>query len=1112
MNSWRAILPILALLPVAGLAAPEAAPAAATAPAATTIASVASMQVDPSEDLAALYPEAGSIGLAIAIVPDPHVPRYRRLFDLEVQAITLGMLDDGYVLDRYAFPWNEDAKGNSDDGAFGLMIFRCDAWRDKQCTDSDRTGAGADDADQSPKATRMRAIYFVTDTATWGVSKSPLLCAAREINAQLTGVRSDRGACPKIASPKLMPARNTVLLNFPGKCRSTGGHPPLVMLGPTFSGAMDSVGQQLKALREFGFSNVCLVSGFTTVTSNDRATGRYPEISYARLSLDDGAKIFGLARLAKEFGYFDPDAKKPPPDAPPPDKPIAFLTEASTFGYGICNPSSTSLNGAALDWVKAFCANARTLYFPAAIADIRYGLDQQHEREQTKVQAAVKAALPSEHLTLDVGAENGSEFPENRQSKLTSASQQLALDHVLARLEQFNPRMVVVVATDVRDRLFLFDQLRQRLPKAMLVDLETDILLAHPDFLHASRGSVTVASTSLFVGGRRLFGCEPRRNNGQPQSRNSAGIASWAIDGQGMLAKAVSRLDELPSDDQLCIDDPDNVAQRMPVLHVVTLKGLRQVSRAYPLPEGPKHDTLKENARKRQIALLLAKTMAFLCCIVIVVPWLWIRPMQRGEGRARLLTPDNITKAAALASLISWSSAMFAAYLQGDPESGNALAYWSAALLALALGGLYVCVKRVHDSGPGAPELPRKYRHAIAWTGFAACLLAAILLGVRHFPATETGEEVVGQTALIARAALDQDMLTRLALDIGQGLAFYVVTALGVVVLLFAMISLATGACVMTRNNGLLEISPGCGDSDTGARTPRCPTSAIVGMVLLIAFIGVPSLVPLLGGPRASIFGPTASTIAALVLVITTLATSVLTVVAIHASRRVRCIAAYIGGCLTPKEADRPRESDKKTVEEYPGFWPANQWRPTLFAATPVVARVSSNIINTLNEPYRTHDLTTKTWKTLIAEFLGKCVGEQANNDGVHRRAVYALLATEISLYRWFVGGAVCCALASVCAAYLFPIEADALLMWNLGVLVVHALLAGYVATAFERDGVLSNILCNRPKKAEFSASLFVYAALPFLALGTAIAVSQVPGVVDWGGGILALLTAIGLT
>jgi hypothetical protein len=325
-----------------------------------------------------------------------------------------------------------------------------------------------------------------------------------------------------------------------------------------------------------------------------------------------------------------------------------------------------------------------------------------------------------------------------------------------------------------------------------------------------------------------------------------------------------------------------------------------------------------------------------------------------------------------------------------------------------------------------------------------------------------------------------------------------------VLVLLFAMISLATGACVMTRNNGLLGMGAACGECDAGARAPRCPTATIFGMVLLIAFTGLPSLIPPLGGPRVSIFGPTASIVATLVLVIATVAAGVLTVVAVHASRRVRSIAAHIGGCLTPKEAD------KKEGEEYPGFWPRNQWRPNLFAATPVVARVSSEIIDTLNRGYGTDDLTIKTWRTLIAEFLGKCEGDQEYNDGVHRRAVYALLATEISLYRWFVGGAVLCALASVCAAYLFPIEADALLMCNLAVLVVHALLAGYVATSFERDGVLSNILCNRPKEGKFSASLFTYAALPFFALGLAIAVSQVPGVVDWGGGILALLGAIG--
>jgi len=1105
------------------------APPAALPPAGDAVITVTGMQVNPSADLAALYPQAASIGLAIAIVPDPHVPRYRRLFDLEIQAITLGMLDDGYVLDRYAFPWNESAKGDRDDGNFGLMIFRCDAWRNKECTNGGAGGGGADDQDGEAQAARIRAIYFITDTATWGVTTSPLLCAVREIGAQLTGARPESRNCPQ--APRLGPSasRRTMLLQFPGKCSTADGGRSLVMLGPTFSGAMDSVGQHVRDLLGPDVTRVCLVSGFTTVSSNDLVTQRYPDLTYARLALDDSVKLLGLARLAASFGYFKPPGSGNPAPQPlrpgeQPDKPIAFLTEASTFGYGVCNPAQLTLDENAYNWVSAFCTGARTLYFPAAIADIRYGLDQQHEHDRNQVEAAVKAALPSEHLALDVGAENGSEFPETRQSKLTAASQQLALDHVLTRLEQSDPRMVIVVATDVRDRLFLFDQLRQRLPKAMLIDLETDILLAHPDFLHASRGALTVASTNLFVGGRRLFGCESRDSDKEATEEKEAkereaqqkpsltgkrqwGVASWAIDGQGMLANAVSILDEVgvPAGDKRrpCIDDPDYEGQRMPVLHVVTLTGLRPVSRAFEPGWSTPAKNMRTMQQQRQIAVLLAQVMAFACCLVIVLPWLWIRRLQWGRKHASYLTPEIITKSATGASLASWSAAMYAIYyLRGDPESGNSLAYWSAAILALALGGLYWCVKRVQDSAPGAPELPRKYRRAIAATGVAACVLAAVLLFVRHFPGTEILDE---QTGLARRAALDQDMLTRLALDIGQGLAFHVVTALGVVVLLFSMISLATGACVMTRNNGLLEMTPACGECGAGPRTPRCPTSAIFAMVMLIAFTAVPSLIPPFGSARVSIFGPVASTIAAVVLIITTLGASILTVVAIHASRRVRTIAAHIGSCLTPKG------SENKKDEEYPGFWPANEWRPTLFAATPVAARVSPEIIEALNEGNLTNDLTVKTWKTLIAEFLGKCEGEQINNDGVHRRAVYALLGSEISLYRWFVGGAVLCALASVCAAYLFPIEADALLMWNLAVLVVHALLAGYVATAFERDGVLSNILCNRPKKMEFSASLFTYAALPFFALGFAIAVSQVPGVVDWGGGILALLTAVGL-
>jgi hypothetical protein len=503
-----------------------------------------------------------------------------------------------------------------------------------------------------------------------------------------------------------------------------------------------------------------------------------------------------------------------------------------------------------------------------------------------------------------------------------------------------------------------------------------------------------------------------------------------------MLANAVSRLDDsnLSITEPPCVSDPQNAARRRPVLHVVTLKGLRQVGRAFDTNFG------SEARAQRQRNLYIAQWLSFFCCLVIVLPWLWIRKLQT-TLKTRLLTPRNLTLVVASASLVMWAFAMRATYGADDPESGNALLYWSGAILLLAVCGLHICLKRLHECCAQANELPSRYRLMIVAGGVLACAMAALPALMRYLERNGTP------------AVLDQDLVMRLALDIGQGLAYHVVTAVGVFIVLFLMVALATGACIMTRNNGLLAMQP-CNDNHGGLRTPRFPRACIGAMALIILLMALPSLTTRLGGARLSIFGPLASQIATFVLVITTLGASILTVVAIHSSRRIRAMAAHITRCLAPRPGRAPQDPEG----ENPGFWPPNDWQPNLFAATPVVVRFSPEDVAPINQG--------TTWRSLVSEFLGKCEGESQHNDGRHRRAVYALLASEISLYRWFVGGAVLCAIASVCAAYLFPLEADPLIMWNLGVLVAHALLAGYVATAFERDGVLSNILCNKPKKA----------------------------------------------
>jgi hypothetical protein len=161
-------------------------------------------QIDPTCDVKVYYPSAADIGVALAVVPDQLVPRYKRIYDLSIQAIELGMLKDGYVLDRYYFPWSRKADALSVTGApdraadptqtadhpkaeqppnsshqsasqtydprkdtFGIMTFRCDGWRGDQCGyPGTPVSAG----------TTVRAVYVVTDIETRGVARRSFSC------------------------------------------------------------------------------------------------------------------------------------------------------------------------------------------------------------------------------------------------------------------------------------------------------------------------------------------------------------------------------------------------------------------------------------------------------------------------------------------------------------------------------------------------------------------------------------------------------------------------------------------------------------------------------------------------------------------------------------------------------------------------------------------------------------------------------------------------------------------------------------------------------------------------------------------------------------------------
>jgi hypothetical protein len=179
---------------------------------------------------------------------------------------------------------------------------------------------------------------------------------------------------------------------------------------------------------------------------------------------------------------------------------VAILAEASVFGQGVCGAYKSARGAVAT--IPGICKSALQVSFPSNISDIRYRRSERRARDGKAI--AERLPLPQQWddaLALSDGVENGSEFPDSQLSPLTHASVELQLELALQRVQAANPRVVLIAATDVRDRLYLIERMRQMAPRAQMIDMEADVLLAHPRHSHATRGTLMLASAPLRVQG-----------------------------------------------------------------------------------------------------------------------------------------------------------------------------------------------------------------------------------------------------------------------------------------------------------------------------------------------------------------------------------------------------------------------------------------------------------------------------------------------------------------------------------------------------------------------------------------------------------------------------------
>jgi hypothetical protein len=424
----------------------------------------------------------------VAIVHDPSESSSGYRFDTITNAIQRALEQEHYVLDRYWFPWQPRkaaaAPGNDARQAGAEATPSSGTGRtagtpraplpgqrapdDSACRQGEQPGVllfrMEADAGQSAKEeqTELRMVFLVGDTATWGVNKKALTTSLRFIE-----------------DARLVP---------PGK--------PVPILGPGFSGSQTSLavalrdwaqqreGKAVGALRRFR-----IVSGSASAFDRTKFESdcRPADVSFR-------ATIIPTKVLMDELLTY----------ACRPKARIALLQETNTgFGHTFQKfryPGTTA--GADREQAEDE-ARPRILEipFPLHISRVRTAY-LKDVAEKSGGLPSLPSFVGRIHLPVEKGPEPRDTEPTLAPG-MTSAYSERVLGMILSTIARERIQYVAIVATDVKDMIFLAKVIRESAPDVQLLFTQGDVLLSHPDYSAYLRGALVASTYPLYPGNQR---------------------------------------------------------------------------------------------------------------------------------------------------------------------------------------------------------------------------------------------------------------------------------------------------------------------------------------------------------------------------------------------------------------------------------------------------------------------------------------------------------------------------------------------------------------------------------------------------------------------------------
>src|SRR5207247_1695507 len=228
------------------------------------------------------------------------------------------------------------------------------------------------------------------------------------------------------------------------------------------------------------------------------------------------------------------------------------------------------------------------LTFPLAISRVRSAYERQRRSTVGAPDQDRQRALP---LFLDE-ASDSADVPAPF-SSLSTHSTELVLAQLIDTISRENVRYAVVVATDVRDTLFLAREIRSHCSNTTLVTLEADLLYLHPDLIRWTEGMLVLTPYPLFPLSQALADPLRQRPRVQLPSSTSEGVYNAALT---LVAPSEPLLDYAPPPFPglaAAASGPGlwwSVVSRsgfLPIRHLPDAGALRPQSDALPKEHGP---------------------------------------------------------------------------------------------------------------------------------------------------------------------------------------------------------------------------------------------------------------------------------------------------------------------------------------------------------------------------------------------------------------------------------------------------------------------------------------------------------------------------------------------